>query len=149
VLGIVRELPLEPLKGLQPLIVIGFWVNAITGLVLTSLAIRSLLTNWDFYVKLVAIAFAIVSLQKMRRHAFGDGAAPDDAPASGEAKRWAKAMLFFWGLAVLGGRLTAYATNIRIQSAAAVAVAVVLLLLLARYLVRRSVQHSKLSVTVR
>ena len=149
VLGIVRELPLTPLKSLQPLIVIGFWVNAITGLVLTSLAIRSLLTNWDFYVKLVAIAFAIVSLQKMRRHAFGDGAAPDDAPASGEAKRWAKAMLFFWGLAVLGGRLTAYATNIRIQSAAAVAVAVVLLLLLARYLVRRSVQHPKLSVTVR
>ncbi len=85
----------------------------------------------------------------MRRYAFGDDAAPDDAPASAEARRWAKTMLFFWGLAVLGGRLTAYATNIRIQSAAAVAVAVVLLLLLAGYLVRRAAIHANQSVTVR
>src|SRR3954471_4614679 len=49
VLGVVPELPLKPLKSLQPLIVLGFWVNAITGIVLTSLAIRSLLSNWDFY----------------------------------------------------------------------------------------------------
>src|SRR5438045_1859132 len=82
VLGAVPQLPLKPLKSLQPLIVIGFWVNAVTGLVLTSLAIHSLLRNWDFYVKLVAIALAIVALQKMRRHAFGDASAPDDAPAS-------------------------------------------------------------------
>jgi hypothetical protein len=54
-------------------------------------------------------------------------------------------MLFFWGLAVLGGRLTAYATNIRIQSAAAVVVAVVVLLLLARVLVH----HTRRAVTAR
>jgi hypothetical protein len=54
-------------------------------------------------------------------------------------------MLVFWGLAVLGGRLTAYATNIRIQSASAVAVAVVLVLILGRYLVR----HVHRSATVR
>jgi hypothetical protein len=148
VLGIVPELPLKPLKSLLPLVILGFWVNAITGIVLTTLAIRSLLANWDFYVKLVSIAVAIVSLQKMRRYAFSDAAAPDDAPASAEAKRWARTMLLFWGLAVLGGRLTAYATNIRIQSAAAVAVAVVLLLLLAWYLVRRAAIHANQSVTV-
>jgi hypothetical protein len=145
VLGVVPELPLKPLKSLQPLIVIGFWVNAVTGIVLMMLAIRSLLSNWDFYVKLVAIAFALVSLAKMRRYAFGDAAAPDSAPASAEAKRWAKLMLFFWGLAVLGGRLTAYATNIRTQSAAAVVIAAGLLLLLARLLVR----HARRGVTAR
>lgn len=138
VLGVVPELPLKPLKSLMPMIVIGFWLNAITGVILTSLAIVSLSRNWDFYVKLVAIALAIVSLAKMRRYAFGDASGADDAPASPEAKRWAKAMLFFWGLAVLGGRLTAYATYIRIQSAEAVVIAVVLLLILARYLVRRT-----------
>jgi hypothetical protein len=52
-------------------------------------------------------------------------------------------MLLFWGLAVLGGRLTAYATYIRIQSAAAVFVAAILLLLLARVLVR----HFRTSAT--
>jgi len=131
--------------GIVPVIVIGFWVNAITGIILTTLAIRSLLTNWDFYVKLIAIAFALVSLAKMRRCAFADSAAPDDVVASPDARRWAKAMLFFWGVAVLGGRLTAYATNIRIQSAAAVAIAVVMLLLLARFLVR----HARRVMTTR
>ena len=138
VLGVVPELPLNPLKKLQPVIIIGFWVNAITGIILTTLAIRSLLTNWDFYVKLVAIACALLSLVKMRRHAFADSAAADNAVASPEARRWAKSMLFFWGLAVLGGRLTAYATNIRIQSAAAVAIAAVILVLFAQFLVHRA-----------
>jgi len=137
VMGVVPELPLNPLRKLQPVIVIGFWVNAITGVILTSLAIQSLLKNWDFYVKLVAIAFALVSLTKMRRCAFADPNAADDAVVSPEGRRWAKAMLFFWGLAVLGGRLTAYATNIRIQSGVAVVIAVAVLLLLARYLVQR------------
>jgi hypothetical protein len=145
VLGIVPELPLKPLKNLMPMIIIGFWVNAVTGVILTCLAARSMLSNWDFYVKLTAIAVAITSLQKMRGYAFRAASAPDDAPASAEAKRWAKAMLFSWFVAVLGGRLTAYATNIRIQSAAAVGVAAILLLLLARYLVR----YAHRSVTVR
>jgi hypothetical protein len=145
VLGIVPELPLKPLKNLMPMIIAGFWLNAVTGVILTCLAARSLLANWDFYVKLVAIAVAITSLGKMRAYAFRDASAPDDAPASADAKRWAKFMLFSWFVAVLGGRLTAYATNIRIQSAAAVAVAAILLLLLARYLVR----YAHRSVTVR
>jgi hypothetical protein len=136
VLGVVPELPLNPLKKLMPIVIIGFWVNAITGVILTSLAMVSLSRNWDFYVKLVSIAVAIVALTKMRRYAFSDPNARDDAPASPEARRWAKLMLFFWGLAVLGGRLTAYATYIRIQSAAAVVIAAILLLLLARVLVR-------------
>src|SRR5215467_13750728 len=125
VLGVVPELPLTPLKKLQPVIIIGFWVNAITGIILTTLAIRSLV--------------------KMRRHAFADSAVADNAIASPEARRWAKSMLFFWGLAVLGGRLTAYATNIRIQSAAAVAIAAVILVLLAQFLVH----HSRRAVTTR
>lgn len=148
VLGVIPELPLKPLKKLMPMIVAGFWVNAITGLILTSLATVSLLRNWDFYVKLAAIVVAIVALTKMRTLAFADPSAPDDTPASPGAKRWAKIMLFFWGLAVLGGRMTAYATNIRIQSAAAVVVAVVLLLLLATYLVRRTHRSTSLEARV-
>src|SRR5579871_6069326 len=79
VLGVIPELPMKPLKGLMPLVIVGFWVNAVTGIILTTLAIRSLLSNWDFYVKLLSIAVAIVSLTKMRRYAFADPNAPDDA----------------------------------------------------------------------
>ena len=148
VLGVVPELPLKPLKKLMPMIILGFWVNAITGVVLTTLAIRSLLANWDFYVKLAAIVVAIVALTKMRHYAFGDENVRDDADASADAKRWAKVMLFFWGLAVLGGRLTAYATYIRIQSAAAVVVAAIVLLVLARVLVRRAHRSSTVEARV-
>src|SRR5215475_97671 len=96
VMGVVPELPLNPLRKLQPVIVIGFWVNAVTGIILTTLAVRSLLTNWDFYVKLVAIVLALVSLAKMRRYVFADPNAADDLVASPDARRWAKAMLLSW-----------------------------------------------------
>jgi hypothetical protein len=148
VLGVVPELPLKPLQKLMPMIILGFWLNAITGVILTSLAIVSFSRNWDFYVKLAAIVVAIVALTKMRHYAFGDENVRDDAVASADAKRWAKIMLFFWGLAVVGGRLTAYATYIRIQSAAAVGVAAVLLLVLARYLVRRVNRSSAVEARV-
>ena len=136
VLGVVPELPMTPLKKLMPWVVAGFWVNAITGVILTGLSIVSFLSNWDFYLKLVAISFAILALVKMRKYAFGDLSRPDDAPASPEAKRWAKLMLFCWFIAVVSGRLIAYATYIRIQSAEAVFVAAILLLLLAWVLVK-------------
>ena len=81
VLGVIPELPLKPLKSLMPMIIAGFWLNAITGVILTSLAARSLLANWDFYVKLAAIVIAIVALQKMRAYAFREAPAPDDPPS--------------------------------------------------------------------
>jgi hypothetical protein len=148
VLGVVPELPVKPLEKLLPIVGGGFWVNAVTGVILTALAARSFLSNWDFYVKLVAIAIAVVSLQKMRRHAFGDAAAPEGAAIGPAAKRWAASMLFFWTIAVIAGRLSAYATYIRIESARAVAIALVLLLL-ARYLVRLVVGSSSATTSTR
>src|SRR3954466_2293096 len=70
VLGIVPELPLNPLKKLMPLVIAGFWLNAMPGVFLTSLPAVSLFRNWDFWMKLAAIVVAIVALTKMRRAAF-------------------------------------------------------------------------------
>jgi hypothetical protein len=58
-------------------------------------------------------------------------------------------MLLFWSIAVLGGRLTAYATNIRIETGRAVLVAVILLLVAARYVVRRVNRTSPANVEAR
>ena len=69
VLGGAPSLPLAPLERFFPLIIIGFWVNALTGIVLTALSARSFLANLDFYIKLVAIAAAIVCLRRLRDHA--------------------------------------------------------------------------------
>ena len=127
VLGVVRGLTLAPLEAFFPLIVAGFWVNAATGLVLTSLAARSLMANPDFYIKLIAIVAAILCLRRMKQYAFSDAAAGDRASAQNPGKLWAGAMLACWAVAVLAGRLTAYTDSVRRQSAVAVVIAVVFL----------------------
>jgi hypothetical protein len=126
VLGIAPKLPLAPLEGFFPLIILGFWVNALTGLVLTGLAVRSFLTNADFYIKLVAIAGALVCLQLLRHFAFRESTGM--SPRAG--KIWAGGMLCFWMIAILAGRLLAYSDHVRKQSAVAVLVAILLLALI-------------------
>ncbi len=133
VLGIVPDLPLAPLERFFPLIVLGFWVNAATGVILTSLAARSLLSNPDFYIKLTAIVCAIVCLRQLRHYAFSDPAS-SAADSTGAGKGWATAMLICWGIAIVAGRLTAYSNFVRKQTAIAVLV-VTLLLVGFRYVV--------------
>jgi hypothetical protein len=128
VLGVFPELPLKPLERFFPLIVIGFWLNAVTGVVLTTLSLRSLAVNVDFYIKLIAIAFAIVGLRRLKHYAFDDGSGVGTEPSPAKAKVWAAAMLTFWGIAVLAGRLTAYTDSVRWQTLVAVVITLVMLL---------------------
>ena len=134
VLGIAPNLPLGPLEKFFPLIVAGFWLNAATGVILTSLAARSFLTNTDFFIKLIAIACAVVCLRRLKRYAFGDRTHPGVEPAPERGRAWATAMLVFWGIAILAGRLTAYSNFVRKQAAVAVVIATALLFA-ARYVV--------------
>ena len=128
VLGVVRVLPLAPLEAFIPLIIAGFWLNAATGVVLTTLAARSLMANPDFYIKLIAIVAAIVCLRRMKKYAFSGAVAGDGASAQNPGKLWAGAMLTCWAVAILAGRLTAYTDSVRRESAVAVVIAVVALI---------------------
>lgn len=127
-LGFARGLPLAPMGKFFPLIFVGFWVNAATGVVLTMLAARSLLSNPDFYVKLAAIAGAIVSLRMLRAGLFGEGVKLDTGPVPLKTRIVAVAMLLFWAVAVTAGRFTAYSWYVRKQSAVAVLIAAFLML---------------------
>jgi len=130
-LGIGRSLPIEPLSQFFPLVVIGFWVNAVTGVILTMLAAVSLFRNPDFYVKLAAIAGAIVMLRKLRAGLFGPGATVDaDGRAPRQTRIAAIAMIVLWTIAVTAGRLTAYSNFVRIRTIAAVVIAIVVFLVL-------------------
>ena len=135
-LGFARGLPLAPMERFFPLIIVGFWVNAVTGVVLTMLAARTFFSNPDFYIKLVAIAGAIVSLQRLRASLFGGRARVDTTPAPMKARVEAVAMLAFWAVAVTSGRLIAYSPTVRTQSAIAVTIAA-FALLLARHIAAR------------
>jgi hypothetical protein len=64
--------PLAPLERFFPLLWIGFWVNAATGVVLLAADATTKFTNPDFYVKMAFIALSIVFLQIQRKRLFRD-----------------------------------------------------------------------------
>lgn len=107
-LGMAPGLPLAPLVRLFPVMYVGFWVNALSGLLLLAAAATSLVTNVMFLIKLGFIALAVLNLGFIRHRVFADPAALalDEAPA--EARKFAVASLVCWGFAIVAGRLTAY-----------------------------------------
>jgi len=136
-LGFARNLPIEPMVKFFPLVVIGFWLNAVTGVVLTMLAAVSLFRNPDFYVKLAAIAGAIVMLRKLRTGLFGPGAKLDpDGRAPRQTRIVAVAMILLWAIAVTAGRLTAYSNFVRLRTIAAVVIASAVFLVLRPFVAR-------------
>ncbi len=122
-LGLFPDMPLSPMQKFVPLIMVGFWVNLVSGLILISLSPKNFFTNWDFWLKMAAIVCAIVAARSLRASVFGgDPATIDKRPISASAKTSAVAMLAFWLVAVTAGRLTAYAGWVREETAVAVVV---------------------------
>jgi hypothetical protein len=108
VLGAAPRLPIDALRPVFRVMVIGFVINASTGLVLfvSEAAEKGLL--WVFYVKLSLIALALIAAWRTRRLIFGaDGSTTvREIPAS--AKALAILSLVLWTGAIVAGRLMAY-----------------------------------------
>ena len=107
ILGIAPALPLAPMEKFIPLLWLGFWVNAATGVVLVIADATRTLTNPDFYVKMVFIALALINLRLLRNRVLRDPAI-DKAPLSAQAKLLAATSLFLWLAAITTGRLMVY-----------------------------------------
>jgi hypothetical protein len=111
-LGLMPSIPVRPLRKLFPLMYIGFWVNALSGLALFAANLSGLLENTMFYAKMVFIVFAVVWMIRLRRQVFSDEAlsavvsAPAAVPAG--ARSLAIWSLVFWSAALVAGRMTAY-----------------------------------------
>jgi len=106
VLGFSRDLPLQPMKKFFPIMYAGFWVNALSGIVLLVIDATSMLTNTLFYIKIAFIALAVLCGRLIARQVFNnDGAA---ATVSTSSKVFAVASLALWAAAITAGRLTAY-----------------------------------------
>jgi hypothetical protein len=101
VLGRFEDIPLEPMFKLFPVMYIGFWVNVISGVLLLSANATGMLTMIMFYIKMIFVVSAVISLRLLRQRLVADGS------ASG-ARGLSWAMLTFWFLAIVAGRLTAY-----------------------------------------
>ena len=109
-LGVAKELPLAPLKGLYRIIWIGFWIQIVSGGLLLIAYPTKALTNPDFYLKLTLIGIAVTVMQTIRKRVFTDSTLSDsDMMIKGKALAvWS---LVLWAGAVTAGRLLAYTYN--------------------------------------
>jgi hypothetical protein len=109
ILGVTPGLPLAPMERYFRVVWFGFWVNALSGLVLLPTAAITFFTTPVFYIKLGAVAGAVVTLRLLRREVFrGHPASLDTTPLSTKAKTLAGTSLAFWVVAIFAGRLMAY-----------------------------------------
>jgi len=107
ILGFAPAVRLSALEKFFPVLWLGFWLNAITGTILLAADAVNKLANPDFYVKMVLIALAVVTLQMLRSTVFRDPLI-DKAPPSVKAKVLAVMSLLLWLGAITSGRLLAY-----------------------------------------
>ena len=110
VLGVARGVPLADLQGLFRIIWWGFALNATTGVLLFIAAAADKAYQEIFYVKLVLIVLALVTMQRLRRTVFANPVAlAGYIPQA--AKSLAIGSLVLWMGAIVAGRLMAYTTT--------------------------------------
>lgn len=105
-LGVAPRLPLAPMEPFFRLMWIGFWLNAVTGVILVPGYAIIRLTDPVFYIKLGFIALAIVNLRSTHREVFLGGS--DSRQPSARAKVLAGTSLGLWTAAIVTGRLLGY-----------------------------------------
>ena len=109
-LGVAKDLPLSPLKGLYRIIWIGFWIQIVSGALLLIAYPTKALTNPDFYIKLTLIGFAVAIMHTIRKRVFTDSAL-NESEMMIKGKALAVWSLIIWTGAVTAGRLLAYTYN--------------------------------------
>jgi hypothetical protein len=107
ILGFVPGIPLAPFQSLFPIIWWGFWLNAVSGVVLLIAYPAKSLTNPLFFLKLSLIAAALVVFRQIRIVVFSDPDL-DKSPVARKGRLLAASSLFLWIAAITAGRLLAY-----------------------------------------
>ncbi|HEX5107445.1 MAG TPA: hypothetical protein VFV95_03325 [Vicinamibacterales bacterium] len=111
ILGIAPGVPLSEIRRFLPILWLGFWVNAVSGVLLLIGYPTKALTNPVFYLKLTLIGVAMALLVRISRMAFDEPAAAraDIDPARlRKMQRLAVVSLVCWAGAITAGRLLAY-----------------------------------------
>jgi hypothetical protein len=111
ILGFAPALPLAPMERFLPVLWVGFWINAVTGTVLFAIDATKRSTQTDFWIKMLFIALAVMTLRMIQTRVFRDPKI-DTEPLSTQAKVLAGTSLFFWLGAIVAGRLLAYVGQI-------------------------------------
>jgi hypothetical protein len=107
VLGLGRSIPLVPLATLFRVMWFGFWINAVTGVLLFMADAVRKSTSPTFLTKMTFVAVGVVTLVLLKRHVYDKGGAHPDTVSS-TAKTLALASILAWCAAISAGRLLAY-----------------------------------------
>jgi hypothetical protein len=110
-LGVARAIPVRELQRFMPVLWLGFWLNAVSGIVLLIAYPTKALTNPVFYLKLLLIATAMFLLVRISRLVFTGGDEGSGAGDSRAARQLALLSLACWTGAIFAGRLLAYTYN--------------------------------------
>jgi hypothetical protein len=110
ILGVAKDLPLAPLKGLYNVIWLGFWIQLASGTLLLIAYPTKALTNPDFYLKLTLIGLAVAFMHMLKNRVFNDSSLSESAMML-KGRALAMWSLVFWTGAVTAGRLLAYTYN--------------------------------------
>lgn len=104
--GFGRQIPLTQMESFFPAMWIGFWLNAITGVMLFAIDPITKGTTTLFMVKLGFVAAGVLLIVTLRRVVYGRGR--DAAFVTPLATTCAALSLLVWVGAIATGRLMAY-----------------------------------------
>ena len=107
-LGFFRAIPLAAVRGFFPLIVFGFCINAVSGVLLFIAEPVKMVEMPAFWGKLLCIACGMTVVWLLQKKYFSDQSAVDAERVTPTGRRLAIASLTFWSLALIIGRLTGY-----------------------------------------
>jgi hypothetical protein len=107
VLGLARGVPLRSLERYHVIMWIGFWINAVSGLLLLAAYPTKSLTNPLFYGKLLLIAAALALAGAIRAR-MPEAGLPQAAQVVPGLRVLAIASLACWVLSITAGRFLAY-----------------------------------------
>jgi len=100
-LGFNSNTPLAPYERFFPVLWFGFWLNAVSGVVLLMADATTKMINPVFYVKMTLIGLAVWNVAIIRKHL-------SDVTPPANAKMLACISLLLWVGATTAGRLMAY-----------------------------------------
>jgi hypothetical protein len=107
VLGVSSPMPLVEFRRFRPALWGGFWINAVSGVLLLIGYPTKALTNPVFYLKLTLVASGMVLMVRLQR-LIVDQRAPIAPASSQRMRRLAILSLCCWAGAIFAGRLLAY-----------------------------------------
>ena len=110
VLGFAEHVPLAPIDRFFRFVWLGFWINAVSGVLLLMIT-PTKAQNPVFFVKMALIVIGVVNMWALRRQVFRGSAATEESGSFG--KILAVTSLVVWAGAITAGRLMAYLGNTR------------------------------------